>query len=96
MDYPGVLPYSESKALMGRDLTEDEGSVRGVAVRGLTASDFSLLDDFEGMASQSKFTVTASHLMRPTSGLYCSPSTSSFTGLVRPLAFQITEGPPFD
>jgi hypothetical protein len=36
---------------MGRELTSDERSVRGVVVKGLTGSDLRHLDVFEGVAS---------------------------------------------
>lgn len=36
---------------MGRELTSDERSVRGVVVKGLTGSDLRRLNIFEGMAS---------------------------------------------
>ncbi|KAJ6619785.1 hypothetical protein B0H10DRAFT_2024977 [Mycena sp. CBHHK59/15] len=47
-DYPGIVPYSESRALFDRDLDREACSVRGTMVTGLTASDIQLLDIFEG------------------------------------------------
>jgi hypothetical protein len=48
VDYPAVVPESIGKRVLGRELTEDEGSVRGTVVKGLKSSDISLLDIFEG------------------------------------------------
>lgn len=53
MDYPGVLPYAKSRQLIGRELTQDERSVRGVVVKGITKKEIKLLDDFEGMVNSS-------------------------------------------
>jgi hypothetical protein len=50
-DYPGVIPYEQSKILMGRALTENEKCLRGVVVSGLTARDISCLNYFEGDVS---------------------------------------------
>ncbi|KAF5327155.1 hypothetical protein D9619_004896 [Psilocybe cf. subviscida] len=47
-DYPGVLPLTKGKELFNRELTREEGSVRGTLVKGLTAEDMKYLDDFEG------------------------------------------------
>ena len=47
-DYPAILPTERSKALLGRELTSEENSVRGTLVSGLTAEDIALLDVFEG------------------------------------------------
>jgi hypothetical protein len=47
VDYPGILPYSQSKRLFGRELSPGERSVQGTLVTGLTAQDMRLLDDFE-------------------------------------------------
>ncbi|KAI9446147.1 hypothetical protein H4582DRAFT_533533 [Lactarius indigo] len=47
-DVPAILPCERSKALLGRELTSEENSVRGTLVSGLTAEDISLLDAFEG------------------------------------------------
>lgn len=49
MDYPAIIPYAKSKQLMGRELTPDERSVRGVVVNGLTEAEIQVLHDFEGM-----------------------------------------------
>ena len=49
-DYPAILPCERSKALLGRELTSEENSVRGTLVSGLTAQDITLLDVFEGDA----------------------------------------------
>ncbi|EAU85598.2 hypothetical protein CC1G_06311 [Coprinopsis cinerea okayama7 len=46
-DYPGILPSSESEALVGRELSPSERTVRGTFVTGLTAADMILLDGFE-------------------------------------------------
>jgi hypothetical protein len=50
-DYPGILPYSRSKTMFGRELDQEEKSVRGTLVTGLTTSDTMLLDIFEGDVS---------------------------------------------
>ncbi|KII87642.1 hypothetical protein PLICRDRAFT_42147 [Plicaturopsis crispa FD-325 SS-3] len=47
-DYPGIVPYTKSRALFNRELDAEERSVRGTLVTGLTASDIALLDVFEG------------------------------------------------
>ncbi len=49
-DFPAILPCERSKALLGRELTSEENSVRGTLVSGLTAEDVALLDVFEGEA----------------------------------------------
>ncbi len=49
-DYPAILPCDRSRALLGRELTSEENSVRGTLVSGLTAEDVTLLDVFEGDA----------------------------------------------
>ena len=50
-DYPGVLPYERSKHLFDHELSEDERSVRGNVVVGLSDRDVELLDVFEGNVS---------------------------------------------
>jgi hypothetical protein len=47
-DYPAILPCERSKALLGRELTPEENSIRGTLVTGFTNQDFMLLDVFEG------------------------------------------------
>ncbi|KAJ7126959.1 hypothetical protein C8R44DRAFT_617604 [Mycena epipterygia] len=47
-DYPGIVPYSEGRALFDHDLEHEACSVRGTMVTGLTESDIALLDVFEG------------------------------------------------
>ncbi|KIJ54490.1 hypothetical protein M422DRAFT_240557 [Sphaerobolus stellatus SS14] len=47
-DYPAMVPYDQAKSLFNRDLTQDEKSVRGTVVQGLTEEDVRLLDIFEG------------------------------------------------
>lgn len=47
-DYPAVVRASVGAAILGRELTEDERCVRGCLVWGLTKSDVSFLDEFEG------------------------------------------------
>jgi len=47
-DYPGVVDVEVGKGVMGKELSEDEGCVRGVLVRGLTWDDVEVLDEFEG------------------------------------------------
>lgn len=52
-DYPAVVPASAGRAiLLGRDLTQDEASVRGSLVTGLTADEVAFLDEFEGDVSR--------------------------------------------
>lgn len=52
-DYPAVVPSSAGKAIMGRELTKEEGRVQGSLVEGLTDKDVALLDEFEGNVSPS-------------------------------------------
>ena len=47
-DYPAILPSERGEALLGRELTPEENSVRGTLVSGLTGEDITLLDVFEG------------------------------------------------
>ena len=47
-DYPAIVPYESAKYIFERELTQDERSVRGTVVSGLTAEDIRLLDIFEG------------------------------------------------
>ncbi|KAL6301500.1 hypothetical protein BKA93DRAFT_796907 [Sparassis latifolia] len=47
-DYPGVIPYTKSRALFSRELTPEERTVRGTVVTGLNLHDIDLLDIFEG------------------------------------------------
>lgn len=47
-DYPGVVTAEQGLKIMGRPLTDDEASVRGVVVTGLSPADMDLLDEFEG------------------------------------------------
>ncbi|KAJ7639862.1 hypothetical protein DFH06DRAFT_953348, partial [Mycena polygramma] len=47
-DYPGIIPYSEGRVLFDHDIGREACSVRGTMVTGLTKSDVSLLDVFEG------------------------------------------------
>ncbi|KPV73184.1 uncharacterized protein RHOBADRAFT_38805 [Rhodotorula graminis WP1] len=47
-DYPAVVRAQDGARVLGRALTDDEASVRGVLVQGLTADDVALLDEFEG------------------------------------------------
>ncbi|KAI0247957.1 hypothetical protein BJV78DRAFT_860080 [Lactifluus subvellereus] len=47
-DYPAIVPSERSEALLGRELTPDESSVRGTLVTGLTSTDIAFLDVFEG------------------------------------------------
>ncbi|KZT57913.1 hypothetical protein CALCODRAFT_433428 [Calocera cornea HHB12733] len=50
-DYPAVIPYAQTRQLLGADLPESERCVRGSLVFGLTKDDFRLLDIFEGTVS---------------------------------------------
>jgi hypothetical protein len=47
-DYPAILPCERSRTLLGRELTQEENSVRGTLVTGFTAMDIMFLDVFEG------------------------------------------------
>ncbi|TDL19892.1 hypothetical protein BD410DRAFT_899874 [Rickenella mellea] len=47
-DYPAVIPYAKGHSLFGRELSQEERSVRGNVVTGLTDEDMELLDVFEG------------------------------------------------
>lgn len=47
-DYPAILPSKRSKTLLGRELTQEENSVRGTLVTGFTLMDIRFLDVFEG------------------------------------------------
>ncbi|KAF9648825.1 hypothetical protein BDM02DRAFT_2058431 [Thelephora ganbajun] len=50
-DYPGILPYSKSKFMLGHDLEVEEvedRSVHGSLVIGLSQADMNCLDVFEG------------------------------------------------
>ncbi|KAF8239783.1 hypothetical protein L208DRAFT_1385831 [Tricholoma matsutake] len=47
-EYPGIVPYAQSRILCNRELGPEEKSVRGVLVKGLTHTDMIVLDLFEG------------------------------------------------
>jgi len=47
-DYPGILPYSQSRVMFDHDLNLEDRSVRGSLVTGLSKEDVRLLDIFEG------------------------------------------------
>ncbi|KAF4614155.1 hypothetical protein D9613_007797 [Agrocybe pediades] len=47
-DYPGVVSIEKGAGLFERPLTQEERSVRGTVVTGLTDSDMTALDNFEG------------------------------------------------
>ncbi|KAF9223653.1 hypothetical protein BS17DRAFT_781006 [Gyrodon lividus] len=47
-DYPGIVPYSQSRAMFDHDLEPEARSVRGSLVVGLSSEDIRLLDIFEG------------------------------------------------
>ncbi|KAJ3541599.1 hypothetical protein NMY22_g3833 [Coprinellus aureogranulatus] len=48
-EYPGIVPYERGKQLFpDRELEQEERSVRGTIVRGLSLSDIGHLDTFEG------------------------------------------------
>ena len=48
VDYPAIVPAGDGERIMGRKLTEDEATVRGRLVTGLSAQDIRALDIFEG------------------------------------------------
>ena len=50
-EYPGIVPYAQSRILCNRELGLEEKSVRGVLVKGLTHTDMIILDLFEGPVS---------------------------------------------
>ncbi|KAG6817680.1 hypothetical protein H0H87_005439 [Tephrocybe sp. NHM501043] len=47
-EYPGMIPYEQSRILVKRELSPEERSVRGTLVTGLSDKDLQFLDDFEG------------------------------------------------
>jgi len=47
-DYPGIVPYSQSRGMFDDDLELEARSVRGCLVIGLSSEDIILLDIFEG------------------------------------------------
>ena len=47
-DYPGIIPYSIGRDFFNRELSQEERSVRGSLVVGLTKEDLEYLDVFEG------------------------------------------------
>jgi hypothetical protein len=47
-DYPGLLPYTKSRALFDADLDMEQRSVRGTLIQGLSQADIDFLDVFEG------------------------------------------------
>ncbi|KAG6909073.1 hypothetical protein DXG01_002227 [Tephrocybe rancida] len=46
--YPGMVPYEQSRILIGHELSPEERSVRGTLITGLSDKDIRLLDMFEG------------------------------------------------
>ncbi|KJA22919.1 hypothetical protein HYPSUDRAFT_40404 [Hypholoma sublateritium FD-334 SS-4] len=50
-DYPGVVPFQQGKKLFSHTLSQEERSVRGALVEGLTEKDIEYLDAFEGDVS---------------------------------------------
>ena len=50
-DYPGVVPFERGKKLFSHALSQEEKSVRGTLVEGLTEKDIEYLDIFEGEVS---------------------------------------------
>ena len=48
-DYPGIIPYTRGKAsFKDREFNQEERSVPGILVTGLTEADIKALDIFEG------------------------------------------------
>ena len=47
-DYPGAIPSTQSRDLLGRELDPEEQLIRGTLVTGLTDKDMEKLDCFEG------------------------------------------------
>ncbi|PPQ64595.1 hypothetical protein CVT26_001993 [Gymnopilus dilepis] len=47
-DYPGIIPFDRGIKIINRELSQEEKSVRGTLVKGLTDKDMAYLDDFEG------------------------------------------------
>jgi hypothetical protein len=47
-DYPGIIPYSIGRDFFDHELSQEERSVRGSLVVGLTKEDLEFLDVFEG------------------------------------------------
>lgn len=54
-DYPAVVSADKGRKIVGRQLTDDEASVRGTVVRGLSRSDIQFLDTFEGDVRVSQY-----------------------------------------
>ncbi|BGO96076.1 hypothetical protein NBRC10512_007186 [Rhodotorula toruloides] len=47
-DFPAVVSSADGTSVMNRSLSEEESTVRGVLVEGLSDADVALLDEFEG------------------------------------------------
>ncbi|GHJ85264.1 hypothetical protein NliqN6_1666 [Naganishia liquefaciens] len=81
-DYPGILPVEASKRLLGRELSEEESSVRGTYVSGLTQTDVRALDVFEGdeytRTQLSIFTLTPAQSLANLSIDFTTPTTRAY------------------
>ena len=65
-DYPAIISSERGKALLGREITSEENSVRGTLVSGLTGKDLAFLDCFEA----SEGTVCVSNFRSVTPAYY--------------------------
>lgn len=75
-DYPGVIPYGETVALLDLnkqtpELSPEERTVRGSLVQGLNESDIALLDVFEGDV-RPRFTTRPARSRAPRNTRACS------------------------
>ncbi|EIW84373.1 hypothetical protein CONPUDRAFT_142687 [Coniophora puteana RWD-64-598 SS2] len=79
-DYPGIVPYKNSRSMFSRELTEEERSVRGTMVTGLTERDIRLLDVFEG--DEYNRVLTQVYTLTPLTALASAGSTNGLATLV--------------
>ncbi|KAF8339718.1 uncharacterized protein EI90DRAFT_2966890 [Cantharellus anzutake] len=73
VDYPAVVAYEQSRSLFDRELTQDERSVRGTLVNGLTPQDVTSLDLFEG--DEYKSEKVQVHILAPPSPMSLASTT---------------------
>ncbi|KAA1073432.1 hypothetical protein PGT21_012003 [Puccinia graminis f. sp. tritici] len=59
--YPGLIPASAAEVALKRPPTLEEQTVTGMIVSGLSASDVTLLDAFEGEVSGNRFSPHTFH-----------------------------------
>ncbi|KAF9243516.1 hypothetical protein BU15DRAFT_86460 [Melanogaster broomeanus] len=70
-DYPGIVPYSRSRAMFDHDLELEDRCVRGSLVIGLSDEDIRLLDIFEGNEYTRERVLV--HLLGPLTSLNDTP-----------------------